>query len=125
MPGQRSSRRPGITRLRKEAYDVSEQPRIVHGRMYENGPFYPRQYVPAGAEPSIGAPALSDKDVAALREAFLRKVTGPPKLLTPLPRRVRLRLAVTRAINCAAFWLIDRKLYGTAERLWRLFGMWR
>jgi hypothetical protein len=50
---------------------------------------------------------------------------GKPKLLTPLPRRVRLRLALTRAVDSAAIWLADRRRFGAAERLWRVTGLWR
>jgi hypothetical protein len=103
---------------------MGDSHRIVHGRMYQDGPFYPRQYVPPGSEPSIDARSLSDQEVTALREAFLRKAHGQPKLLTPLPRRVRARLAYRRAVDEAAIWLIDHGRLRAAERLWRAFGMW-
>jgi Protein of unknwon function (DUF3310) len=41
---------------------------IVHGRMSHGGPFYPRQYVPPGGEPSLDASPLTDEQVATLRE---------------------------------------------------------
>lgn len=47
------------------------------------------------------------------------------KLLTPLPRRVRLRLAIEGAVNHVATWLVYRGHYDAAERVWRAFGMWR
>ena len=47
----------------------------------------------------------------------------PPRLMTPLPRRVRARLAVTRAVDGAAIWLVDRKRFRAAEWLWHAFGM--
>lgn len=74
--------------------------------------------------PGVAARPLSDQEVTVLREAFLRKAGGPPKLLTPLPRRVRLRLTAESAINHAGTWLVYHGHYGAAERLWRLFGMW-
>ena len=98
---------------------------IVHGRMYEDGPFYPRQYVPPGGAPSVDADALTDEQLAAFAAEWRRKAGGPPKLLTPLPRRVRARLAVTHAIDGAAIWLASRKRYGAAEWLWRMFRVWR
>jgi hypothetical protein len=68
---------------------------------------------------------LTDKELDRIRAAWERKRHGPPKLLTPLPRRVRLRLAAEHAINRAAIWLVDHGRYGAAERLWRTFGLWR
>ena len=46
-------------------------------------------------------------------------------MLTPLPRRVRLRLAVCHVINGAGIWLVNHGRTGTAERMWRLCRMWR
>lgn len=67
----------------------------------------------------------TDEQLAEFAAEWRRKHHGPPKLLTPLSRRVRVRLALTHAIDSAAIWLVDRKRYGAAERLWRAFGMWR
>jgi hypothetical protein len=50
---------------------------------------------------------------------------GPVRLLTPLPRRVRLRLAVTQITDNAAIWLAERGHYGAARLLWLAFGGWR
>ena len=47
----------------------------------------------------------------------------PPRPRTPLPRRVRARLAVGRVVDGAAIWLVDRKRFRVAERLWHAFGM--
>jgi hypothetical protein len=47
----------------------------------------------------------------------------PPRLRTPLPRRVRARLAVTRAVDGIAIWLVDRGQFRAAGRLWHAFGM--
>jgi len=40
----------------------SSQGRIVTGRMYEDGPFYPRQYVPPGTEPQVNPPCTCTDD---------------------------------------------------------------
>jgi hypothetical protein len=50
---------------------------------------------------------------------------GPVRLLTPLPRHVRLRLAVMHAVDGAAIWLAERRQYNAAELLWRISGGWR
>lgn len=60
-------------------------------------------------------------------EAEFREImrTGKYKLLTPLPRRVRLRLALTRAVDHTAVWLTDRQQYRAAEWLWAVTGLMR
>jgi hypothetical protein len=40
----------------------SSQGHIVVGRMYEDGPFYPRQYVPPGAQPQVDPPCTCTDD---------------------------------------------------------------
>lgn len=45
---------------------------------------------------------------------------GRPVLLTPLPRRVRLRLAAEHAVNGIGIWLVNRGRISAAKRLWRL-----
>jgi hypothetical protein len=45
-------------------------------------------------------------------------------LLTPLPARVRMRLAVHRRINRVGFWLVERQHFRAAELLWRACRMW-
>lgn len=62
--------------------------------------------------------------VARLMAEWRRKAEATPVLLTPLPHRVRMRLAATHAIDRAAIWLLDRKRFRAAERLWRTLGMW-
>ena len=66
-------------------------------------------------------------DVAAferqLREAMTRG--APVRLLTPLPRKVRLRLWYSRQVDKAAIWLVDRGRLRAAEGVWRTFGKWR
>lgn len=44
------------------------------------------------------------------------------RLLTPLPRRTRLRLAIEHAITNAGTWLGDHVSWSAAERLWRITG---
>lgn len=46
------------------------------------------------------------------------------ELLTPLPRRVRLRLAAHRRIDHACGWLVEHRLHGPAIAIWRACGMW-
>jgi hypothetical protein len=50
---------------------------------------------------------------------------GPPRLLTPLPRRVRLRLACQGAVDDVATWLAGHGRWRAAERTWRAFRMLR
>jgi hypothetical protein len=65
---------------------------------------------------------LTDEQVALLAsrlEAALRKGTRL-RLLTPLPRRTRARLAAARAVDVVAFWLCQRGHVRAARLLWRL-----
>jgi hypothetical protein len=48
-----------------------------------------------------------------------------PRLLTPLPRKVRFRLWYHRQVDKAAIWLVDRGRLRAAENVWRTFGTWR
>jgi hypothetical protein len=48
-----------------------------------------------------------------------------PKLLDPLPRRVRLRLWLTDCRDAVAIWLVYRNHLRAAEWTWRLTGGWR
>ena len=45
-------------------------------------------------------------------------------LLTPLPRRVRLRLWIQHHIDGAGIWLVERGRYRVAIGLWKLTGGW-
>jgi hypothetical protein len=45
------------------------------------------------------------------------------RLLTPLPRRTRLRLAIRRALTRAGEWLGDHVSWTATERLWRVTGL--
>lgn len=70
--------------------------------------------------PGADARPLSDQEVTAFRERFLAavKAGGQPRLLTPLPRRVRLRLAVEQAVTDAGIWLCDHRMWWAADLLW-------
>jgi len=59
-----------------------------------------------------------------IRAAWERSRGKPPVLLTPLPRRVRLRLWLTRQVNGAGIWLVYHDHVTAAERLWRICRMW-
>lgn len=45
-------------------------------------------------------------------------------LLTPLPRKVRLRLWCQHQIDGAAIWLVRHRQFRAAEILWRITGGW-
>jgi hypothetical protein len=62
----------------------------------------------------------------ALREKLARTLAngGQPRLLTPLPRTVRLRLALTRRVNALASWLSGRGHWRAARRLYQVLRMW-
>jgi hypothetical protein len=68
---------------------------------------------------------LSQQQLEQFAERIGAAALKPPRFLTPLPRRVRARLAVTRAVDGAAVWLIDRGHFRAAGRLWHAFGMCR
>lgn len=72
-----------------------------------------------------GRAVWADGQLDAFRSEWERQKLGPPRLLTPLPRRVRARLAAEHAVNRAGIWLVERKRYRAARWLWRAFGMWR
>jgi hypothetical protein len=86
-----------------------------------DGPYFGPCLNPDGAVP------LTDEQVDRLRAEWERKVRqrGRLRVLTPLPRRVRLRLWRARQVDRAAIWLADRKRYGAAQLLWRACGTWK
>jgi hypothetical protein len=64
-----------------------------------------------------------------LRARWLKKYASQSNahrvvLLTPLPARVRMRLAVHRRINRVGFWLVERGRFRAAAWLWRACRMW-
>lgn len=60
-----------------------------------------------------------------LRRRWARQHRRAPRLLTPLPRHVRLRLAATKVINTTGCWLCDHGRTRLAMLLWRACGMWK
>ena len=89
---------------------MSGEPRLVHMPPW---PFI------AAAIPLTG-------DEAAQLERCWREAYGKgghPKLLTPLPRRVRLRLAVRRVLTGIGIWLVDHGHIEAARRLWTVTGL--
>lgn len=66
----------------------------------------------------LGAEELSDAQIKAFSSEWIRKSKGRPVLMTPLPRRARLRLAVTRVIDTIAIKLVDHGHIDAARRLW-------
>lgn len=48
---------------------------------------------------------------------FAATAHRPPRL--PLPRRTRVRLAITHAINSIGIWLVNHRHYDAALWLWR------
>jgi hypothetical protein len=96
---------------------VSEQPSaeaVRAGDARAHGP---------GCPPDV---EWTDKQLEQFKAEWQRKVRqrGEIKLLAPLPRRVRLRLAIEGAVNHVGTWLVYRGHYDAAERLWRACGMW-
>ena len=97
---------------------VNETQFYYHGRLVPPGSEMAKQlreqfaFTPYPAcVPLTGKQA--EEFVALLREACRG---GEIRPLTPLPRRVRLRLAVARKSDDAAIWLVARKRYGAARR---------
>jgi hypothetical protein len=71
-----------------------------------------------------GSSPLTEEAITELRERWAQTRRGLPVLLTPLPRRTRLRLWYTRRIDSAACWLVDRRQFRAAIALWRVTGHW-
>lgn len=60
-----------------------------------------------------------------LAAEWKRKQGGRVRLLTPLPRRVRFRLAVRYVVDGAAIWLAEHGCFRAAKLTWCLFGGYR
>ena len=64
----------------------------------------------------------TDEQVEQFAAEWRRKMQdgtfGRPVPLTPLPLRVRLRLAVEQAVTGAGIWLCDHKMWWAAGLLW-------
>jgi hypothetical protein len=54
-----------------------------------------------------------------------RKQGGRVRLLTPLPRRVRFRLAAWYVIDGVAIWLVEHRCFRAARLVWYSFGGYR
>lgn len=67
---------------------------------------------------------MSDELLVLRRRLYEALAKGKVQVLTPLPRRVRLRLAIQRRIDGAACWLVEHCHPRAGEALWRVFGMW-
>lgn len=68
----------------------------------------------------------SEAEIADFERRWREAMTRPIRhleVLTPLPRRVRLRLAVERAITSVGIWLGDHVSWGAAKWLWRITGL--
>lgn len=78
--------------------------------------------LPEGMRFGLEMSPLGDEQLDQFAAEWKRQMArnhGVTRLLTPLPRRVRLRLAVARTVDRTAIWLVDRKRFRSAERLWR------
>jgi hypothetical protein len=67
---------------------------------------------------------LTAGQLEQLRAEWERIPRQPPRLLTPLPRRTRLRLWLARQADHTAIWLLNHDHDIAAGRLWRLTGHW-
>jgi hypothetical protein len=69
---------------------------------------------------------LTDAQTAELREHFERAMRAPCRyrLLTPLPRRVRARLWVTRRVDGIGIWLVGHRRFAAAQAWWQVCGTW-
>jgi hypothetical protein len=63
-------------------------------------------------------------DLEALRRELQQATAAPPRLLDPLPRKVRVRLWLHGHVDDAAYWLVCHDHCTAAWRLWQLFRMW-
>jgi hypothetical protein len=62
----------------------------------------------------------TDEQLDWFKAEWEKHVHGPVRLLTPLPRRVRFRLAVQSRIDAVAIWLAEHKHYKAARAVWKL-----
>jgi hypothetical protein len=74
----------------------------------------------------IGSPFIADAELDKLAERW-RKAYRPRDIrpLTPLPRRVRLRLWRERQVDAIGAWLCGHHAGWAAIALWQAFGMWQ
>ena len=69
---------------------------------------------------------MTEEEIAELEARWRRAMAkdSRPRLLTPLPWRTRLRLAVTHAVNVTGCWLCDHGHCTAARLLWQACRMW-
>jgi hypothetical protein len=69
---------------------------------------------------------LDEADIKRLEYRWRKAMQHPQriKVLTPLPHRTRLRLAIHRVITNVGIWLGDHVSWTAAERLWHVTGQW-
>ena len=79
---------------------------------------------------NVNADDLTDAEWDELadkwRSAYVESVRRHPypRLMTPLPRRIRVRLWMQRRITGSGIWLIDHGHSSAAIALWRACRMW-
>lgn len=70
-------------------------------------------------------PQRTMEDLGYAMARALSEVAGkPPVLLTPLPRRIRVRLAVTSRIDRTGTWCTRHGMTPVAIVLWKFAGLW-
>ena len=67
----------------------------------------------------------TEGQLAWFKAEWERKVHGPVRLMTPLPRRVRFRLAVRGRVDGLAIWLAGHGHLNAARVTWQVLGGWR
>jgi hypothetical protein len=74
----------------------------------------------------LGGFKPTEAQLAAIRAGLERQLARGhhPRLLTPLPRRTRLRLWRDRRVDTITAWLCAHHGCRAAVALWRAFGMW-
>ena len=67
---------------------------------------------------------LTAAELDELAERWKAAQHGPVKLLTPLPRKVRLRLWASHQVDRLAIWLVSHGRPLAGELVWRACGRW-
>ena len=75
---------------------------------------------------SLGSFTPTEQQLATIKAALEKQLARGrhPRLMTPLPRRTRLRLWRDHRVNTVAAWLCAHHGDRAAVALWRAFGMW-
>lgn len=71
------------------------------------------------------AEPITQRELLQLRRRWYASRNGPVQLIDPLPRPVRLRLAVEHRIDGAAIWLVEHRCSALAVALWKGTLLWR